>query len=305
MAQAHNKATTLHYDVRGPHDAPPVLLIMGLGAQMIAWQDEFCDQLVEHGHRVIRFDNRDAGLSSKTDAPLPTTGDLARLLGPASRRPSVPYTLSDMADDAMAVLDAEGVESAHIVGASLGGMIAQTVAIEHSHRVRSLTSIMSKTGAMFAGLPTPKTLKMLLTERPARPEDAVEADLARYELIAGPLFDRERTLAFVKTAIERSYNPSGAQHQLAAMFASGDRTAKLRNLNVPTLVMHGRRDKLVRLSGGEATASAIPGAELIVYNEMGHDLPRPLWSRMTDSIAGLTRRAEAARTLSDAELLPA
>jgi pimeloyl-ACP methyl ester carboxylesterase len=291
MPEAHHSAVRINYDVQGPEDGAPLLLIMGLGAQMIAWQDGFCQQLVDSGHKVIRFDNRDAGLSSRTDGPAPEIGTLARLIvGRAVE--SAPYTLSDMAEDAMAVLDAEGCADAHIVGASLGGMVAQTVAIEHADRCRSLTSIMSKPGSPFSGTPAPKMVRMMLADRPSDPAQATEVDLERYELIAGPLFDRERMREFVERANARSYYPAGAKYQLAAMFASGDRTSKLAKLDVPTLVIHGREDRLVRPSGGVATAEAIPGAQLIMFNDMGHDLPRPLWSRMTGAISLLTAEAD-------------
>jgi pimeloyl-ACP methyl ester carboxylesterase len=292
MAEASNGSVLIHYDVQGPAEGVPLLLIMGLGAQMIAWQDGFCQMLVDAGHRVIRFDNRDAGLSSKTASPPPEVGDLARLLVGRGIE-MAPYTLSDMASDAVAVLDAEGCADAHIVGASLGGMVAQTLAIEHPGRCRSLTSIMSKPGSPFSGTPAPQMVRMLMTDRPEDPADALETDLARFEMIAGPLFERERMREYVKRANARSYYPAGAKFQLAAMFASGDRTGRLRKLDLPTLVIHGRRDRLVRPSGGVATARAIPGSQLIMFDEMGHDLPRLLWPRMTGAIGLLAADADA------------
>lgn len=283
------------YETYGTPTDPTLLLVMGLGAQMVAWQPEFCQDLVDQGYRVIRFDNRDAGLSTKSEGPPPAVGDLASLIVRGNRDGKAGYTLSDMADDAVAVLDAAGADQAHVVGASLGGMIAQTVAIDHPTRVLSLTSIMSKTGALFAGLPTPRTLRELLRERPADKSKALDTELARYELIAGPLFERDRMADFLKSAIERCYHPTGSFHQLAAMFASGDRTKALQSVTVPSLVIHGRHDRLVRPSGGHATAAALPSAELVIYNEMGHDLPPALWPRMTAAIGQVARRASEAR----------
>lgn len=295
MPEAQNGSTTLHYDVIGDDADETILLIMGLGAQMVAWQPEFCQDLVDQGYRVIRFDNRDSGLSTKSEGPPPAIGDLASLIVRGNRDGRARYTLSDMADDAIAVLDAAGAQQAHVVGASLGGMIAQTVAIDHPARVSSLTSIMSKTGALFAGLPTPRTLKALLKERPVDKAAALDSELARYQLIAGPLFERDRMADFLRSTIDRCYHPTGSFHQLAAMFASGDRTKALRSVTVPSLVLHGRHDRLVRPSGGHATAAALPNAELVIYNEMGHDLPPALWPRMTSAIGQLARRASETR----------
>lgn len=284
MGDATSGNYRIHWDEIGPADGPAVLLIMGLGAQMIAWRDGFRQQLVDHGFRVIRFDNRDVGLSTKTDAAVPQRRDLVRRVLRLSPPPP-PYTLSDMAGDAMAVLDAAGVGAAHIVGASMGGMIAQVVAIEHPDRVLSLTSIMSKTGSPLSGRPTAKAVRMMLTPRNDDPAGRLAAEVDRYRFIAGPLFDRKEVAAFTRQAIERCYNPDGAAHQLAAVLAAPDRTAALASITVPTLVIHGRQDPLIVLSGGEATARAVPNARLLVFNDMGHDLPRVLWPAMTDAIA--------------------
>lgn len=290
---AHHGDVSIHWEERGPADGRPILLIMGLGAQLIAWRDGFCDLLAEHGFRVIRFDNRDVGLSSRTPGVPPTIPDLATVVGPKRTRKPMPYTLSDMAGDAVAVLDAAGIDRAHVVGASLGGMIAQTVAIEHRVRVRSLTSIMSKPGSMFAGLPTAKVLRTVMRPTPTDRDAAVAYELDRAAVTNGPLFDRPAMEVFLREAYDRSPDRAGMAFQLGAILASGDRTAALRRLDLPTLVIHGRADRLVRLSGGVATARAIPGAELVVLNEMGHDLPRPLWPTLTDAIAAHARRAEA------------
>ncbi len=293
MARATNGDVELEWDERGPADGDPILLVMGIGAQMIAWRDGFCDHLVAHGHRVIRFDNRDAGLSSATEGEPPGLGHLATVvLGRGHRRArrwEPPYTFSDMAADGVAVLDAAGVERAHVVGASLGGMIAQTMAIEHPDRLRSLTSIMSSTGSLPLAIPARKVWRNIVRRSPESLEEAIEYELARSELIAGPLFDRDAMRDHIALGFERAVHPHGLMFQAAAMLASGDRTRSLRRLEVPTLVIHGRRDPLIRLSAGEATAKAIPAAKLVVYNEMAHDLPRPLWPSITDAIAAHAR----------------
>lgn len=294
MEPARNGDVTIHWEERGPADGEVVLLIMGLGAQLIAWRDGFCDRLVDHGFRVIRFDNRDVGLSSATDAVPLSFAEMATLFGPRPMRRPVPYTLSDMAADAVAVLDAAGVARAHVVGASLGGMIAQTMAIEHRERLVSLTSIMSKTGAPHVGLPTARVLRKVMQPTPTERAAALRYELERAEVTCGPLFERAAMIEFLAEAHDRSPHRTGMAFQLSAMFASGDRTAALRRLDVPTLVIHGRADELVRPSGGVATARAVPGAHLEVHNQMGHDLPRPLWPALTDSIAAHARRASAA-----------
>lgn len=296
MPTALHGDVALEYDERGPDVGETILLIMGIGAQLTAWREGFCDLLVDQGFRVIRFDNRDAGLSSTTPGTPPSYRELlpiivpARGAGTAPRRP-VPYTFSDMAADAIAVLDAAGVERAHVVGASLGGMIAQTVAIEHPDRVRSLTSIMSKPGALTVGLPTVRVFLNSLKDPPGSRSANIDFEVARSERIAGPLFDRDAMRGFISDSMDRASQPNGMMFQAAAMFASGDRTRALRSLRTPTLVIHGRVDPLVKLSGGEATARAVPGAQLLVLNDMGHDLPRPLWPTLTDAIGAHAVRA--------------
>jgi len=290
---AHNGDVRLYWEERGPADGAPMLLIMGLGAQLIAWREGFCDRLAERGFRVIRFDNRDVGWSTMTDAVPLSFPEMATLFGPRSRRRPVPYTLSDMAADSAAVLDAAGAPDAHVVGASLGGMIAQTLAIEQPERVRSLTSIMSKTGAPHVGLPTPRVLRKVMQPTPLERTAALAYELERAEVTCGSLFDRAAMAAFLEEAHERAPDRTGMVFQLTAMFASGDRTAALRQLDVPTLVIHGREDGLVRLSGGVATARAVPGAALHVHSRMGHDLPSPLWPELVDSIAAHAHRSDA------------
>ena len=267
-----------------------VLLIMGVGAQYIHWPDAFCQALVESGLQVIRFDNRDVGLSTHmTDAPPPNLP--AVLAGDLS---SVSYTLSDMAADAVGLLDALGFEKAHVVGASLGGAIAQTMAIEHPGRVRSLTSIMSTTGNMAVGQPSPEVLRAVFSGPPAITRDEViQQRLRASRAVGSPGYpnDESEVAAKAGRAYDRSHDPIGVARQAIASVASGDRTERLRHLAVPTLVIHGAADRMCDVSGGRATAEAIPGAELVLIEGMGHDLPPGLRSQLARRIAEFVSRA--------------
>ena len=275
----------------GNPDAPVVLLIMGIAAQSIHWPDAFCHALVDRGLQVIRFDNRDSGLSTHlTDAPPP---DLpAALAGDLS---SVSYTLSDMAADAVGLLDALGFEKAHVVGASMGGAIAQTMAIEHPDRVRSLTSMMSTTGNRSVGQPSPDVLREVFGGPPATTRDEVIQQMLRaVRAVGSPGYpaDEKEVAARAGRAYDRSYDPVGVARQAIASVASGDRTERLRHLAVPTLVIHGLADRMCDVSGGRATAEAIPGAELVLIEGMGHDLPPGLRPQLAARIAGFVWRAE-------------
>jgi pimeloyl-ACP methyl ester carboxylesterase len=275
----------------GEPEAPPVLLIMGLGTQMLGWPDPFCDTLARRGLHVIRFDNRDIGLSSHmTGAPPPDVPAALR-----GRTSSASYTLSDMAADTVGLMDALGLDGAHLVGASMGGMIAQMAAIEHPQRVRSLTSIMSTTGDPSVGRPSEEALAATLSPPARTREAAVERTVQIVRLIGSPGFDIDEPAIRRRTAIayDRAYDPVGIGRQLVAIAASGDRTAALRSVSVPALVIHGAADPLIHVSGGRATARAIPGAEFVAFAGMGHDLPRPLWGDITGRIAELVQRAEA------------
>lgn len=277
----------------GDRQGPPVLLIMGLGTQMLGWPDGFCAELADRGMQVIRFDNRDIGLSTHmTDAPAPDVG--AALAGDPS---SASYKLSDMGRDTVGLLDSLALPSAHVVGASMGGMIAQTLAIEYPDRVRSLTSIMSTTGDPSVGLPTKPAMAALLSPPAASREQAIERTLAIVRVIGSPGFALDETEIRRRTglAYDRSNDPVGVARQLVAIAASGDRTAALSRVSIPTLVVHGADDPLVDVSGGRATARAIAGAELEVFDGMGHDLPRGLWAEIAWRIAELVERVDAAR----------
>ncbi len=279
------------YQRLGSPDAPLALLIMGIAAQSINWPDTFCHALVAGGLQVIRFDNRDSGLSTHmTDAPPPNLP--AALAGDLS---SVSYTLSDMAADAVGLLDALGFEKAHVVGASMGAAIAQTMAIEHPDRVRSLTSIMSTTGNMSVGQPSPDVLRDVFAGPPAVTRDEVIQRMLRaFRAVGSPGYptDEREVAAAAGRAYDRSYDPIGVARQAIASVASGDRTERLRHLDVPTLVIHGLADRMCDVSGGRATAEAIPGAELVLIDGMGHNLPPGLRSQLAERITGFVWRAE-------------
>jgi pimeloyl-ACP methyl ester carboxylesterase len=275
----------------GEPSHPPVLLIMGLGAQLIGWPDGLCDVLTGHGLHLVRFDNRDVGQSTHlSSAPLPNMA--AAFVGDHS---SASYTLSDMAADAVGLLDELGLDSVHLVGASMGGFIAQTIAIEHPRRVRSLTSIMSSTGATSVGQPHAEALQMFGAPPPTSRDEVVQRSLASSRVIGSPGFppDLDGIASRAGRAFDRAFDPLGMARQAVAVLASGDRTTGLRALDVPTLVIHGEADRMCDVSGGHATAAAVPGAELWLIDGMGHDLPRPLWPQLATRIAATIQRGEA------------
>lgn len=281
------------YETFGDRSDPALLLIHGIATQMLGWPDELCELLASKGFFVIRFDNRDVGLSTHLHDSPPV--QIPALL--AGDMSSASYTLSDMARDAVGLLDALGIESAHVVGASMGGTIGQTTAIEHPARIRSLTSIMSTTGNPNVGQPTPAAIGALLAPRPTDREGAIERVVENYRVIGSPGYELDEAALRERAglAFDRANDPAGVLRQLAAVWASGDRTERLRELDLPVLVLHGRNDPLATLSGGEATAEAIPGAELVVFDGMGHDLPRPLWPEFAERITALARRADGER----------
>jgi pimeloyl-ACP methyl ester carboxylesterase len=281
----------LCYESFGDPADPAMLLIMGLGTQMVAWREELCEQLAGHGFRVVRFDNRDIGRSSRIDAPPPRLRHL--LL--RSRRAGA-YTIDDMADDAAGLLDCLDVERAHVVGASMGGMIAQMVAARHPQRTLSLCSIMSNTGSRFAGQPHLALYPVLLRQAPRERDAFVDHVERTFRAIGSPGFRRdiEDIRETAARSYDRGHDPAGGARQLGAIVASGDRTKALRRIAAPTVVIHGTKDRLVSPSGARATAKAIPGARLVMVEGMGHDLPREAWPQIVEAIVENARRADAA-----------
>jgi pimeloyl-ACP methyl ester carboxylesterase len=272
----------IEYDTFGDPASPPVLLIMGLGAQMTLWDPAFCQAIAERGYFVIRFDNRDIGLSTWFDEA--GAHELSDVISGAV---GAPYSLADMAADAAGLLDALGIDSAHIVGASMGGMIAQTFAIDFPSKTRTLTSIMSTTGNTAVGQPSPEALGALLGPAPTSRDEAIEGAVLLNKVIGSPgyPFDESRLRERAASDYDRSFHPSGVIRQVAAVVTQPDRTAELRSVRVPTLVIHGAEDPLVHPSGGQATVDAVPNAKLKIVAGMGHSLPPELHDEIADSLA--------------------
>jgi pimeloyl-ACP methyl ester carboxylesterase len=294
MAKLQSNGLELEYDTFGNRADRPLLLVMGLGTQMIAWDEEFCEALAERGHHVIRFDNRDIGLSTKLDEhPPPSLLELVpKAL--AGEPLEVPYDLSDMADDAIGVLDALEIDSAHIVGASMGGMIAQCVALQARERVRSLTSIMSTTGRRDLPSAKPEAMLRLMTPPPTEREALIEHRLTTHRVIGSPdfPFDEARNRERAIRAIDRSDHLVGSARQTAAIAASPPRDEALRSLQLPTLVIHGNADPLVPVEAGLDTHACIANSEMMVIEGMGHDLPQGVWPQIVDGITKLTERSD-------------
>lgn len=285
-AKAAVNGIEIAYDTFGNPADPPLLLIMGLGMQMIAWDEALCEQLAKKDYWVIRFDNRDVGLSTRLDH-LGRPGLLSLILGLLGRSIDAPYLLSDMAADTVGLLDALGIDSAHVVGVSMGGMIAQTVAIAYPERVRTLTSIMSSTGDPSLPRAKPRVMRVLTKRPPSERADYIENTLDSLRLLSGPAYpiDEERIRRRAGRAFDRGLSPRGVARQLAAIMASGSRKEALHNLEVPTLVIHGDADPLVPVEHGIDTADSIPGAELMIIKGMGHELPPPVWPQLVTAIA--------------------
>lgn len=287
LAFAKANGIELAYDTFGSPSDPAMLLIMGLGVQMVLWDEEFCSQLAARGYWVIRFDNRDVGLSTKCNQNglphIPTILD-APVFG---AHPALAYTLEDMAEDAIGLLDALGVESAHVVGLSMGGMIGQLMAYRFPSRVRSFTSIMSTTGDPGLPPPTPEALEVLVVPIPTERSAYIEGWLHVWNVLSGPRFPVEEPLGrkWALMSHERGLNPNGFLRQMAAVMASGSRKGILRDIKVPTLVIHGDADPLVPLECGIDTADSIPGAQLRVIEGMGHTLPQALWPQVIEAVA--------------------
>jgi pimeloyl-ACP methyl ester carboxylesterase len=297
MARVRANGIELEYDSFGAPSGRPLVLVMGLGGQMLLWDEGFCEALAERGHYVVRFDNRDVGLSTKFDAAgIPNVLELMQR-GTSGTMPAVPYTLDDMADDTAGLLDALGLDEVHLCGASMGGMIAQTVAIRHGRRLRSLVSIMSSTGNPSLPPAQPEAMAVLMTPPPSDRAGSLDAAVRTWRTIGSPgfPFDEAKIRARAGRLYDRSFHPEGTARQLAAILAHGNRAERLRNVTTPTLVIHGAADPLVPLEGGRDTARSIPGAELLVIEGMGHDLPEGAWPTLVGAISEHTAKAEAQR----------
>ena len=287
MPTAHVNGIDIEYTTEGDPSDPPLLLVMGLGGQLTAWPQGFVDGLTARGFFVIRFDNRDCGLSTKFDG----TPDFMALF--AGDPASASYLLEDMAEDAAALLAELGIVKAHVVGVSMGGMITQALVINHADLFLTAASIMSTTGDRSVGMPTGEAATALLRPPATNRQEAVEASLQGSRVIGSPGYPTDEGILRERAgaAYDRSYCPDGTALQLAAILASPDRTAGLHGVRMPFLVIHGEADPLVVLSGGQATAAAVPGAKLITIPGMGHDLPEALWATVTDAIVANTELA--------------
>ncbi len=294
MPQIRANDIDLEYETFGSDADRPLLLVMGLGAQMVLWDESFCEGLADRGHYVIRYDNRDVGLSTKFEAA--GEPNLMQLILKPSEAPALAYTLDDMADDAAGLLDSLGIPSAHVCGASMGGMIVQTLAIRHRDKVRSMTSIMSTTGNPELPPGDPAVTARLAQEAAANREEAIARSVETFKIIGSPGFPFDE--AGVRDKAARSYDrcflPSGQMRQMAAILRQPNRVPALKELDLPTLVIHGASDPLVPVAGGRDTANAISGAELLEIEGMGHDLPKDLHGQFVDRICALAERAEAA-----------
>jgi len=284
MPYATSGSVRLYYETAGDPSDPPVILVAGLGQQMIGWDATAVVDLAERGYFVVRFDNRDVGLSTKLSGDVDLMAALtASIMG---RVPPLPYLLSDMAADISAVQDHLKIDRAHIVGVSMGGMIAQRFAIAAPHRSASLTSIMATTGSILVGQATPEAAAFAFGEPVNGREEVVQRTVDMLKVYWGPHhWDEERARARSAASYDRSFYPDGRNRQFAALLADGDRTHELAGLEVPTLVIHGGADPLVDVSGGKATADAIPDAKLAIFPTMGHDIPTVLWPNIRDLMA--------------------
>jgi pimeloyl-ACP methyl ester carboxylesterase len=292
MPIAHANGIDLCYETFGDGSDPAVLLVSGYTSQLLGWDEQFCAELAGRGRFVIRFDNRDVGLSTRFDGQ---TVDLAAVLAASmghGEMPSVPYTLSAFSDDSFGLLDHLGIDAAHVVGVSMGGMIAQTMAIGHPERVRSLTSLMSTTGKRTVGWQHPTLLPNFLGRRAGR-AGYIEMSVRTWKIIGSPGYPttEERTRARAGETYDRGVTASGTLRQMMAILTQPNRSPKLRALKMPTLVVHGLGDKMVHVSGGRATAAAIHGAELLLIDGMGHDLPPALFETFADGIRRTASRA--------------
>jgi len=294
MPKANANNIRIEYETFGDPSSPPILLIIGLGGHLIYWDEEFCRQLAEAGLYVIRFDNRDAGLSTKFDeAGVP---DIMDVVGKLMSRQKVipPYTIEDMAADAVGLLDALKIDKAHICGMSMGGMIAQALAIRYPGRVSSLTSIYSTTGNPRLPQPKPEIMGLLLTPPPQERDPFIQFNLNVFRALTGPRFgfDEKWVRQIMGQAYDRSFCPQGAARQLVAILTQANRQPALKGVRVPTLIIHGDADPLVSMEGGKDAADAVPGAKLKIIEGMGHDLPHgEVWAQIAKDIIAHTKKA--------------
>ena len=296
MAKVEANGIRIEYETFGSQDSPALLLIIGLGGQLIAWDEKLCRRLARKGHYVIRFDNRDAGLSTKIEAA--GVPDIIKTIDALAKGETVqpPYTIEDMAADAVGLLDALGIEKAHLCGMSMGGMIAQAIALNYPQRVLSLISIYSRTGDPQEPPPTPAAMEFLVGSPPVEREAYIEYMMKLFNTISGPAFayDQQWLRSFVNQSYDRSFCPQGAARQLVAILTQKNRKPGLETLTTPTLVVHGADDPLVRVEGGKNTAAAIPGAELMAIDGMGQDLPHGgAWPKIMDAVADHTQLADS------------
>ncbi|MEE8400165.1 MAG: alpha/beta hydrolase [Desulfobacterales bacterium] len=292
MANITANGIQIEYDTFGEKTSPPLLLVMGLGAQMILWDEGFCEQLADKGLYVIRFDNRDIGLSTKfEDAGVPNMMEMMtdRAEG---KEVTAPYSAEDMADDAVGLLDALGIEKAHICGASMGGMIIQTIGYRHPSKVLSLVSIMSTTGDPSLPQSTPEAMTALTTPAPSERDAYLDHSVKTQKVIGSPgfPFDEEEQRQKAARSFDRSFYPQGMARQMAAIMVQGNRRPELAAITAPTLVIHGADDPLVPVEGGKDTADAIPGAELLIIEGMGHSMPEGAWPQIVGAISEHTRK---------------
>jgi len=286
MTRAASNGIEIEFETFGDPADPTLLMVMGLGAQMIAWDVDFVRGFVDRGFHVVRFDNRDVGLSTWIEWDNDPVTEIVKVF--TGETPSAPYLLSDMAADAIGVLDHLGIDKAHVLGASMGGMISQAIAIAYPERVQTLTSIMSTTGDLDVGQPDPEIVGQLLAPTPEGREAAVAQAMVVSRAIGSPeLFEEDRALRRAEESFDRAHRPLGTMHQLVAIMASGSRADALRQLDVPALVIHGDADPLVTPSGGQRTHECLTGSTLLVLEGMGHDLPSTYWATIVDHVTSL------------------
>ena len=292
IISANIGTVSIEYETLGDPNNPALLLIQGFGAQLINWPDRFCQMLVDQGFYVIRFDNRDCGLSTKLDGVVVDPNAVFAAALTSQEMPTVPYTLSDLAQDAVELLNHLGLESAHILGASMGGMIAQTLVIEHPERARSLISLYSVTGEFEIGAPTAEAAEALLGPSPTDRQEYIDASPKYGVWQSKRYFDEAAVKRQAARDFDRSFYPEGSRRQLAAIYASGSRAEALQNVQTPTLVIHGKDDTLLPSDGGKRTAELVPGSTFLLVADMGHDLPEPLLPLITGAMTAHMKLAE-------------